>query len=96
MELCVTNNAGGCPQKGDRMVSRVRIEGHGRTLEECAADLKATAERIRPNLPGPVRDGDYIVERDRNLDGSEEPVNSVFAYKGRLVLHANLADNPHP
>lgn len=72
------------------MISRVRLEAHGPSMEAVNSTLSEAAARIKPLLSQPVYDGDYLIQRD-NMEQSADQAPSVYQFKGRMVLHPNTA-----
>jgi hypothetical protein len=72
--------------KGDRMISRVRLEAYGRNAAAVEESLTNAADSLDDNLfASKSGRGEQVIERSQ-----EEPDGSVFAFRGRLILHPAL------
>lgn len=69
------------------MISRIRLDAYGRTPGDVSETLYPHADYIEEMLGVGVSRGEFVVER--NL---EEPEESVFAFKGRLILHPDISE----
>lgn len=72
--------------KGDRMISRIRMDAYGNSPGDVSNTLYPHADEIEKLLGVPVSRGEFVVERCL-----EEPDDSVFAFKGRLILHPDIS-----
>lgn len=70
------------------MLTRVRLEARGASATEVELILYPHAEHIERLLNVTVGRGECVIERDR-----AEP-DGPFAWKGRLVLHPDMSDEP--
>jgi hypothetical protein len=71
------------------MISRVQVQAFGPSIEAVAEELRAFAGRLG-GLNGHAEEpmmGQQVVERDLG-----EPEGCDWAYKGRLLLHPNVAN----
>lgn len=73
------------PQKGERMLSRIRLDAFGLTPAAVTETLYPHADYIQELLGKEISRGEFVVSR--NL---AEPADSDFAFSGRLVLHVPL------
>jgi len=80
------------PQKGERTLSRIRLDAFGLTPAAVTDTLYPHADLIQEMIGKEVSRGEFVVSR--NL---EEPIDSDLAFSGRLILHVPLdVDlNPH-
>jgi hypothetical protein len=70
------------------MISRIRLEGFGRSVEECNAVLERANQAINGSFPEeqlPMGEGERHIQRDLT-----EPSDSRHAYTGRLILYPNI------
>lgn len=67
------------------MITRIRIEACGATIDDVTATLYPHADLIETLLGVHVSRGECVIERQLS-----EPEASVFAYKGRLLLHPDI------
>lgn len=78
------------------MISRIRVEAFGATAAEVEATLQAAARVIYRSFddtlpeaePAWPADGETHIERDL-----AEPLGTATAWKGRMLLHLNVADD---
>jgi hypothetical protein len=70
------------------MISRVRLEAFGPTASAVDAVLIEAARRIDEAVFLDAVRGEQVIERV-----FEEPDGSRHAFKGRLLLHPNVADD---
>lgn len=78
------------------MISRIRIEAFGASAAEVEATLHAAASVIYRSFDDTVPDageklipdGEQHIERDL-----VEPAGTVDAWKGRMLLHLNVASD---
>lgn len=68
------------------MVSRVRIEAFGFSAADVERSLRLAATAMDAHLGLESSWGEQVIEKDM-----AEPVDSVFHFKGRLILHPNVA-----
>jgi hypothetical protein len=70
------------------MISRIRIDGFGHSASEVETWLWAAASRMNDDLQLDASFGEQVIERDL-----PEPHGSRHAFRGRLTLHPNTAEN---
>ncbi len=70
------------------MVFRVRVEAYGYSAADCENSLRKAADAMDVHLGLEATRGEQVIEKD-----SGEPEGSLFHFKGRLILHPNVADS---
>jgi hypothetical protein len=71
------------------MITRVRLEACGPSAARVEKALVLAAQAIDGQLHlQALMDGESVIERQ-----VEEPFGGDFAWRGRLVLHANVAED---
>jgi hypothetical protein len=76
--------------KGDRMISRIRIDAYGRTASDVEAQLLDFATACDEKVgASSCAYGEMVIERQL-----EEPYGSDFAFKGRQLLHPSIGESP--
>lgn len=69
------------------MISRIRIEAYGHSADEVERTLYPHADLFEHVLGVSVNRGECVIERAQDY-----PDDSVFAFKGRLVLHPDIGE----
>lgn len=70
------------------MISRIRFDAFGSTAAEVENWLRAAASQTNHDLALQSSFGEQVIERSL-----AEPEGSRFAFKGRLILHPNTAED---
>ena len=68
------------------MISRIRIEAFGPSAADVEAQLQHAAQVADDGLKLDALQGEQVIERDCSA-----PADSHYSFKGRLILHPNVA-----
>lgn len=68
------------------MIFRVRVEAYGYSAADCENSLRKAADAMDVHLGLEASRGEQVIEKDAG-----EPEGSLFHFKGRLILHPNVA-----
>jgi hypothetical protein len=68
------------------MISRIRLDAYGPTADHVERTLYPHADQIEKLLGVGVSRGECVIERQL-----EEPFDSPFTFKGRLILHPDIS-----
>ena len=69
------------------MISRIRLDAYGQTADAVERTLYPHADEFEKVLGVSVSRGECVIERQM-----EEQEHSMFAFKGRLILHPDISE----